>query len=637
MKLRYISQSFSARLTVSILAVTAVLFTIAIGIMAISSRKLIEKEASRGAENILKATVNGIDKILAGVESSANSTVWMIKEHKDDADYMFTITKNLVQDNDFIVGSSIAFIPNYYPKKGEYFAPYSYKKENSNVLKSFQMGNEDYDYHTMEWFQLPYLLKQPGWCEPYYDEGGGEQMMTTYSVPIMDDDGNVFAVLTADISLYHLTEQISATRPYPHSYTILLSNNGSYISHPKQSYILNETILSHAYETGDSANIAIAKDMVNKKAGICTLTTKEGEKALAIFRPISNGWVAAILCPYSDVLEKVTMMHIVLAVVLFVGLCLLVVFCWLSIRKLTRPLSEFSISARSIAQGNFNTELPEITSHDEMKHLYDSFMYMQNSLNSYINELKQTTAVKERIQSELSIARDIQCNMVPTNFLDNLYAVLQPAKEVGGDLYDFYKRNDDIQFAIGDVSGKGVPAALFMAITRSSFMFVGDLRTNLEATVARINNVICVGNKEILFVTMFVARYNTNTHILQYCNAGHNPIVVIEPTDTEGNTNAYFLKAKPNIVVGLMSHFKYEKEELTVKPGTRLILYTDGVTEAENADKDQYGEERLLAFARRAMEIKDVKACTEALLNDVKNFTNGNEQNDDITIMIIDL
>lgn len=635
--MKLFSKSFSARLTAYILAVTAILFVIAIFIVALFSRKLIEEEASRGAENILKSTVRNIEKTLASVESSARSTVWMVETHKDNPEYMYQVTENLIKSNALIVGSTVAFAPNFYPSKGEYFAPYSYKDENTKEIKSFQMGSEDYDYHTMEWFQLPYLLNQSGWCEPYYDEGGGEQMMTTYSIPITDEDGKVFAVITADISLKQLTQQVSATKPYPNAFTVLISNNGSYITHPLPEKILNETILSSAFEVGDSVQLSIAMDMIHKKADARVFTDHNGGQSLVIFRPISNGWSAAIVCPLKDVLKKTMEMNVILILVLTFGLILLALFCWLTIRRLTRPLSDFSTSARSIAEGNFQTALPRIKSHDEMRQLHDSFAYMKHSLTTYIDELKSTTSAKERIESELNIARGIQMNMVPTQFTDNLYAVLHPAKEVGGDLYDFYDSGEELQFAIGDVSGKGVPAALFMAITRSSFLFVGGLGLSVEDVVKKINDAICTGNKEMLFVTLFAARYHKNTQILEYCNGGHNPIVVIEPAEDGGEPNAYYLHAKANLAVGLMPDFPYQGEEIKLKQGTRIILYTDGVTEAENSAKELYGEDRLLNFARQSMAIKEAKACTEALLRDVKDFTKGNEQNDDITILTIDL
>lgn len=637
MFIKHISRSFSSRLTAYILVVTAVLFVIAIVIMAVSSRKLIEAEASRSSENILKATVSSIEETIASVEASAQSSVWIVKANRDNPGFMYRITRNLIESNNDIIGSTVAFIPNYYPEIGEYYAPYSYKQEGSEQVESFQMGNEDYDYHTMEWFQVPYLLKSARWSEPYYDEGGGDQMMTTYSVPITDDDGKVFAIITADMSLKKLTAQISSTKPYPHAYTVLVSSNASYISHPIASRILNETIFSTSLERGDSTQISIATDIVAKKAGMRRFVDENGEESLAIFQPISNGWAAAIVCPYRDVLEKTFKMNIILIIVLLVGLILLTILCWATIRRLTRPLSSFSESARSIAEGNFQTMLPRIRSHDEMRQLHDSFAYMQHSLTRYIDELKTTTSAKQRIESELSIARNIQLNMVSTEFTPNIYAMLHPAREVGGDLYDFYDDGQDIQFAIGDVSGKGVPAALFMAITRSSFLFVGGLGLAADEVVSKINRAICEGNKEMLFVTLFAARYHRQTSVLDYCNAGHNPIVVVEPSDNGGEPNAYYLHAIPNLAVGLFPDFEYQGEQITLRPGSRLILYTDGVTEAEDADKNQYGEDRLLQFARQSMALPDAKSCTEALLADVRAFTNGNEQNDDLTILTIDI
>lgn len=633
-----IARSFSARLTTFLLTVTAILFIAAICVTAFSSQQLIKEEASRGAENILKSTVSDIEETITSVESSTLSTAWLVKEKKDDPNFMYTLTKQLVDSNPHIIGSTVAFIPNFYPQLGEYFAPYSYKDEGTGKIISFQMGNEDYDYHTMEWFQMPYLLKQQGWSEPYYDEGGGEQMMTTFSVPIMDDDGDIFAVMTADISLKKLTEQVAATKPYPNAYTILVSNNASYISHPISERILNETIFSNALSQGDTTLLSIAYKIVGKETGKLEFKDEGGIQSLAVYRPISNGWSVVLVCPLKDVLEKTLEMNLILVLVLLFGLVLLALLCWLTVRRLTRPLSEFCNSANDIAKGNFNSSLPRIKSHDEMRQLHDSFAHMQRSLTNYISELKTTTSAKERIDSELNLARNIQLNMVSKDFRENLYAILNPAKEVGGDLYDFNFTDGKIKFAIGDVSGKGVPAALLMAITRSAFMFMEGLGLNVQKIISRINNTLSRGNKQMLFVTMFAGMYNPKTKILSYCNAGHNPIVIIEPPKEEGGEpNAFYLKAKPNLVLGLMADFEYEGEEIEVEHGSRIILYTDGVTEAENAANEQYGEDRLLEFARKAFSIPTAKECTEALLAEVHAFADGNPQNDDITILTVDV
>ncbi len=320
-------------------------------------------------------------------------------------------------------------------------------------------------------------------------------------------------------------------------------------------------------------------------------------------------------------------------VLLVSGLLSFVVFyfiCRAVINRMTRPITELSDSALNMAKGDFKVQLPEIHSEDEMQTLHDSFVFLQNSIAEYIDELKATTTANERMESELNVARNIQMGMLRTDFPEMLHALLTPAREVGGDLYDFVLKDDRLFFAIGDVSGKGVPASLMMAITRSALRFVSGAG-HLDDKLTRINNGISENNKYGLFVTLFVGNLDLKTGHLDYCNAGHNPILILPP-----DGEPYLLKAKPNIAIGLMEGFKFEVESLDLKPGTRIVAYTDGVTEAERADLAQYGNERLLQWAQQLNQTdtaQQEKAIVESLYDSVKTFVEGNPQNDDITIV----
>ena len=248
----------------------------------------------------------------------------------------------------------------------------------------------------------------------------------------------------------------------------------------------------------------------------------------------------------------------------------------------------------------------------------------------YGEELEKTTAAKKRMESDLTMAHNIQQGMLRTGFPPNLYAFLQPAKEVGGDLYDFDMKDDQLYFAIADVSGKGVAASLLMAITRVMVRFVVGMGLPMDETVRRINDSFSNSNEASMFVTMFVARIDLKTGHMDYCNAGHCPLLVMPP-----NAEPYLLKCKPNLALGLFEKFNYEAEQIDFEPGTRLMAYTDGVTEAERKDMSQYGNERLLAWAKHVHESDEEKTVVESLYQSVCEFMEGNPQNDDITIMSV--
>lgn len=627
--------SFSTRLSLNILLITSILFIIAIGVAAVSSHLLIAEEATKSAENLRDATISDIEKTLLEVEQSVKSNAWMIGENIGDSTVLYHITSSITKENANIIGSAIAFIPDYF-EGFHWFSPYAYETTDGGIaLKN--LGNATYDYYAMEWFTVPMEQGEGVWSEPYLDEGGSGYMMSTFSLPIRDKDGKIYAVFTADVLLDWITQLLADIKPYPNSHVTLVSRKGYYLNVGSDERLLNATIYSTLdYLTKKDRGIdRLVDSMMCGKKEVMQYS-RGGKISFAVFGPLSNGWVASITCDYQEVLKRTSQMHMVLILIGLVGLLVLFVLCYLIIRKLTRPLSEISESALSIAKGNFNTPLPEIKSEDEIRKLRDSFDYMQRSIQSYITDLQTSTATNERYESELNIARKIQMAMVPRQFPSlesiDMHAVMVPAKEVGGDLYDYFIKDGKLYFAIGDVSGKGVPASLFMAITRAAFRFVASTGLTPSDIIRKLNKAVSDGNETGMFVTMFVGRLDLQTNEFLYCNAGHNPVVLVQPSG-----KAEFLNVKPNLAAGVLLDFTYEQQAYPIEPGSRLILYTDGVTEAERTDKVQYGNDRLLAWATDTDRYHSEKEACDALLSAVKTFVEGNDQNDDITIMTIKL
>lgn len=625
-------KSFSRRLSLYIVGITSVIFLIAMAILAVYSHKLITEEAMSSATNMLSATINDLEKTLEVAEVNTEDISWLLKDHVFSEEYLYNITRKVVEQSSIITGAAIAFPPNAFHGK-YYFSPYSYRDANGQV-QTKQLGNEDYDYFNMDWYRDPAQTKKSSWSEPYFDEGGGGVLMSTFSRPLLDSNGNLVAIITADISLEQMSEKTNSIRPYKHSFTLLVSKEGQFIGHP-YSYEMGKNIFDDPELKDNEVLRKIVTSMLDGDSGIKSFALGR-DISFASFGPLDNGWSVAIICPYRSVLERSTVMHIIIGFVFCFGLILLFIVSYFVVKHLTQPLTEISKSAESIATGNFNTKLPKIKSHDELRQLRDSFDYMQTSLVKYVDELKTTTAANERFESELNIAHDIQQSMLPQNFPQcdevDLHALLIPAKEVGGDLYDFiYRTSDDVLcLAIGDVAGKGVPASMFMAITRSACRFMSGLNFSLAQKMERINESVSDNNNMGMFVTLFHACLHLKTGLFQFCNAGHNPIILVKPDGT-----AEFLQEKPNLAVGLIPDFKYEMQEMHIEKGSKLVLYTDGVTEAEDKDKNQFGEERLLQWASNPQVFETAQTACDDLLKTVRAFTGPVEQNDDITIMIV--
>ena len=529
------------RVNFAVVAVTAALFVAIAVFVAFSTSRMMENEARHTVKNVVEATVERIDRLMATVESAAENSVWIVAEHHDDPDYMFTITSNLVQNNSFIVGSTIAFEPNHFPAKGYYYSTFSYKVRTNGLdrIKCIQQGGEHFKYHGEDWYRIPKEARKSSWSEPYFDEGGAKVWMSTYSVPVMDGNGKVYAVLTSDVSLENLKSEVRAIKPYQNSYATLHSKKG----HP----------LVDAPEGASASNDTVK-----------------------IVGKANNGWTMELVCPLSNILQGSRILVRRIALFSTVGLGLIFFVSW-----------------------------------------------------SFSTRLQRATMANERLSSELGIARAIQSSVLNRSVPPYLGAVLRPAREVGGDFYDFQEKDGILYFAIGDASGKGIPAALFTFLAGAGFRMSADMGLPPDETVRRINALLCKDNDTCMFVTLFVGRLELATGKLEYCNAGHPPLIVIRPDGTSEP-----LAAKRNIAAGVMEGFAYARETATFEPGTRLLVYTDGVTEAERKDHAQYGDDRLLAFTSAHAKEKP-SDMVGSLIGELDGFAAGAEQSDDITAMAV--
>ena len=626
-------KSISGRLMVRVLIVSAIIFTLTFAVFLRMAANRMRAEETQRAHSELSNTIHQIDAVLHAVEIAVQNTAWIVPHRLASPEFMYDVTERLLQNNDFIYGCAVAFEPDYFPSEGHYFSPYSYRDENG-AIKSMQLGNDAYDYHYMDWYQIPKLLNKPYWSEPYYDEGGGEMMMTTYSKPLYDSEGKLYAIITADMSLEWLTELVGNIKAFETSYNLMVSRNASFIVHPDHNLILNETIFSSTYGDEDESLKKLQDDMMNCRAGE-VLRTKGGETFFVFYSPVeTTQWVVAIVCPRSELYMDAKVMRNLLIVLGVIALLLMIVMNYNGIRKVVAPVEDFSDVAKKIAKGDFTAELPQIKSQDELKELRNSFEYLQHSLVNYIEELKSTTANKERIESELRIAHKIQMGMLPKLFpafpeRDDLAlsAKLVPAKEVGGDLYDFFIEDDNLYFIIGDVSGKGVPASLVMAVTCRLFRSVASHINKPEEIMSSLNNSLSDGNESGMFCTAILGILDLKTGLLKYCNAGHNSPLIV---DTNGRV--YPMRVEPNLPLGLFDGYPYEGQEMMLDKGMMLYMYTDGINEAENQDKELFGDNRLLALLKQNVSKTPTEIIDESFAA-VKCHADGAAQSDDITVL----
>ncbi len=545
----------------------------------------IREEVQHRAESELRIKNLEVEKVMTEVEVAVRNMVWAVEQRLNQPDSMYAITRELLAQNDIIVGSAVAFEPYYYVSKGKQFSPYSYKHDRQILSK--QLGTENYQYHKMEWYTISRQTGEGHWSEPYFDEGGGEMLMSTYSLPVRDSQRKIVAIFTADVSLNWLAEVLNAHHIYHSSYNVMVSREGRVMACPVESLTMRSTLEEATANMDDTATLRINRDMLAGKNGHSEVTNEQGQRNYVFYGPIGKdtGWSMAVVCAdkeiYHDLRQKTTN----LMLLMLAGLALLGYIIWRTARNHRR--------------------------------------------------MQQVNAEKERIAGELHIASAIQMGMLPKTFppypdRDDvvIYGTLVSAKEVGGDLYDFYIRNEKLFFAIGDVSGKGIPASLVMAVTRSIFRSVSAHEAAPDRIVTLMNNSMAEMNETNMFVTLFVGVLDLPTGRLRYCNAGHCAPVLV-------GSSVKQLPVEPNLPVGIFPDMKFVAQETMIDKQTTIFLYTDGLTEAENSAHEEFGNERMMAVTKSIQSNPSPQTIINQMNEAVRQFVDGNEQSDDLTMLAV--
>ena len=634
----YTRRKLSVRVSLWVVFFAAIIFNIALGVLSFQAREAIQQEAFSRAMQILDKTSLHVERILNRVEVASNMTKWLVERHPDQADSMFVYSRGMLLNNPDFYNCSIAFEPGYFSQKGRYFSAYT--KHVGDSIRTIQGGSDNYQYFYMDWYLMSSLLNKPCWTEPYIDldvATNTSEMVTSYCQTLTNRHGQKIGAINVSLSLNWLSQVISSTKPYPNSYSIMVGRGGTYFVHPDSTKITRQTIFTQTMEQPDTAMTALGYAMTHGEEGVKEMKM-DGEDCLVFYKPLGQtGCSMAIICTESDVFSGFERLRRTIMIIFTVGLLAML---YLFIRIITRelkPLHRLAKEAEAIASGQFDASLPDFRRIDEIGQLSHSFGNMQQSLVKYIEELKTTTAQKASIESDLRIASDIQMGMLPEKFPTRddrddvqLYASLTPAKEVGGDMYDFYFRDEKLFFCIGDVSGKGVPASLFMAVTRSTFRTVSARESLPDRIVTVMNRTISDMNKNHMFVTLFVGVLDLPTGRLRYCNAGHDAPLLVGAGLGE-------LPCDANIPVGFMPNWKYTLQEAQIFTGTTIFLFTDGLTEAMNAKYEQFQMERVndVAFKALSEQQQEPRQIISRMTEAVHQFVGDAEQSDDLTMMAI--
>ena len=552
-----------------VIIAAAVLLELVSGIMFYTSHNIIQETMERLVEREMAGIYLSIRNHLAKIEITVDNMSWVVKDDLGDPDAMYVKTRRLVENNPAILGSSITFIPDYYPQKGRWFEPYAVRRADGTV-ENLQLGSAEHDYTKSEFYVVPIETGRGHWCEPYYDNEGAKTLLTTYAVPVRDSNNKVVAVVDADLPISLLEGMVEEGKVYKSTQRFLMTGKHHLLA-GQDGPLFQKVLKLLADDSGSH--------------GYLTLENEEGRDLHVFYHPVGGmtDWVLISVLEDGEVFGKLRNVQLLLLFVVCVGLLLV------------------------------------------------GFIISRASRN--LERLRQTNAEKERIASELHVASQIQQKMLPNGSMiyDNveIFGKLVPAREVGGDLFDYIIRDEKLFFCIGDVCGKGTPAAMLMASIHS-LLYAFTLHENNPARVVHaLNEVASDGNEDCLFFTFFIGVLDLPTGRLRYCNAGHNAPFIL-------GDELMMLDCDPNAPIGPIDDAEFSLQTITLSPGSTIFLYTDGLTEANNTEGQELGLERtkevLTDCVERHLKPTDiVSTVTEA----VHRFTMGAEQSDDLTMLAV--
>jgi sigma-B regulation protein RsbU (phosphoserine phosphatase) len=519
-----------------------------------------------------------------------------------------------------------------------------------------------FDPRQREWYTRAKQYRSPGWTNTMIDAVSGTPMVTCYK-PVYDEKRRLIGVVGADVTAETINQKIIGTQIGKNGYAFLIDGKGNIIAHPSMQGTGRKW--DEAFETGNLLNARdpelarIAAEMVDGMAGVGRCKLDGTEKFIAYAPITSTGWSIGIAMPIDEIVAPVQAIReridtvtadfssrinrqinemLTAMILTSAGIIVAVAgIAYLLTRRITRPIIALNRGVQVIGQGDLDHRLV-VTTGDEIQDLAEAFNKMSEDLKVYIRHLQETTSARERIESELRVATEIQTSMLPRTFPPfpdrkefDLYATMQPAREVGGDFFDFFFiSHSRLCLIIGDVCGKGIPAALFMAISKTLLRTEALHEPSPDQVLFSVNNTLCPDNEASMFFTGLCAVLDTETGELTIANGGHNP-----PLLCPAGGEFQYIKLPRGLVVGAMPDTAYVSNTYALRRHDTLVMYTDGVTEAMDEQGRLYSEARLLNCLNDLCG-RSVADIVHGVRADIETFTGGTEQSDDITMLVIE-
>ena len=546
------------------------------------AHSLVEEELDYRVESELTLKAVRVKGLLKSSEKMVKNQLWSVQSQLSHPESIPEVLHRVVSTNKDVMTCFVSFVPGYYPDRERLFEPVAIRRGDS--IFTTQIASEAHDYTQREFYQQAVVKDEPEWSDPYLDSDASGKFVTTFAMPLTDNTGETVAAFGIDLSAQGIIDTLNTRHNFPSTFFLLLTEDGQLISRPDQSHTHHSDVATVVRMINDTTCERKLSSSGHSK--IITFHDKENGKGYAYYAFMRGKphWRVVMVCYDDEVYSKLKVMRR---------------------NFLLLMLGAFSLLG-----------------------------FILYRVYQYIRRLHASRLSKERTDSELNIAQTIQSEMLPHNDINrpdvDVSGKQITALEVGGDLYDYFVRDEKLYFCIGDVSGKGVPSSLVMAVVHSQFRSLSQHESNVSRIMQSINTSACEGNKTNMFVTMFIGVLDLPTGRLRYCNAGHDAPLLVD-------NGVRPLPVNANLPIGVFADFKYGVQEIQLPQQATLLLYTDGLTETADDDHALFGMQRIIDTTQVCLEqgVTAPKPLMARLLDEAKGFANGAQQSDDLTMLAV--
>ncbi|MDR0982854.1 MAG: SpoIIE family protein phosphatase [Culturomica sp.] len=566
---------------------------------------------------------------MENIEKIPKNVAWLLTKYVKPEE-MISMSRNMIMENKEVLCCIIAFEPDY-PKRNERHTVYSYVKDNNIISKEVP---KSYDVYARRWYKYTKANKRPLWMRSNYEVPYVPPSAINYSVPLFKDDNTFIGVISFVLETEWLSQLVMPDKEYKGMYPFIVNSRGESILSGKRGRQMAINNINDILSTSNPKLNEVIKRIVALESGN-SIVDIEGETCYVSYAPIEGTtWSLTYVIPYKEAFRNSLLFDNFILIAFIICIIIITTSCFIIIRRLTQPLRQTVDIAQAIIKGEVNAaNLDEKTNNDEIDIIHNSFLYMQKRLKRYIDRIGKTEQSNKRIERDLKLAHNIQMgllnkdfNYIIENSIIDFYAVTHPAIEVGGDFYDYSMKDDHLYFIVGDVSGKGVSGSIMMGVTISLFRGLNVHNMTPSQIATFLNKNICDYNEADMFVTIFIGKLNISKGHLTFCDAGH-PAPIVEKNDG----SIEFIKLESDLPLGINKSYVYHDYEYQFKKNEGILLYTDGVTDAQNPDNEFFREERLLQIVKDFKDLP-IKDLINKIIEEINTHQNGSEQTDDFTI-----